>query len=226
MGHQYELFKPVVVPCACCGRNAEFTFKAVSDQVVCEACVRHIGDTPSLQMRREREHILWWQQCETYWHAEHAEEVGRLTATHAAEVNRLEDEATDAKTLVAGLKATVQEEFKLHNPVVATWLDEQAIAEERARTVRARNYIGHLHRVLWHVDTEHHIPEESVEDVCRCGVLAADCPTYQALGPIRDRLYKWEQDQVERVRKRWPHELPSDHPEVKKMEPPRFGSTA
>lgn len=179
-------------------------------------------------MRREREHVQWWQECEAYWHSEHAAEVERLTTQHKAEVTRLQDAVTESKTLVAGLRATVKDEFKLHNPVVATWLDEEALNEEREKTTKARNYIGHLHRALWHVDIEHHIPEDADEDedVCRCGVLASECATFKALDPVRSRLYQWERENVERARNYQPNELPRDHPEMRRFEPPAHGSTA
>ncbi|AKU16606.1 hypothetical protein VV02_13270 [Luteipulveratus mongoliensis] len=131
---------------------------------------------------------------------------------------RLKTDLTTARTFAAALESSVKDGFKLHNPVVATWLDEEAIKEADQRTEKARNYINHLHRVLWRVDEQHHVPEDAPEDVCRCGVAADECPTFRALDQVREKLYKWEREELERLKKGWQHNLPKEHPEVPKYD--------
>lgn len=135
------------------------------------------------------------------------------------EVGALEQEVPSLRERVSDFEGAMLGDLE-SRPVetIAVWFEQTKIAEAEERTKRARNYITFLYRVTWHVDDVHHVDEEN-RDRCMCDETLEHCRTFEAMDPVRGRLYKWETEEVERMKKRLTHSLPDDHPEVQRWEP-------
>jgi hypothetical protein len=219
MAHQYPLHTEVQVPCWCCRRPEWFTFKSGSDQVVCPACLRHLGDGPSRARQRDLDHVKWWEQEMKAARERRKEALQGAELRRQREVAVLEEEVTGLREQVADFQGALLRDLE-SRPVesVAVWFEQTKIAEADERTERARGLISHLFRVLWHVEAAHHVDKHHGER-CTCGLKVEQCHTYKAMEPVLGKLYDWENVQVERIKKGLTHALPADHPEVRKREP-------
>ena len=92
-------------------------------------------------------------------------------------------------------------------------LEIEAAQRERDNSFRSRDRaLG----IIWNLDKLHH-DDEAKENFCTCGRRASQCPEWKVLEETRDFLYKWERQQIDRMKRDLPHGLPEDHPEVLKL---------
>lgn len=219
MAHRYGLYYDLQAQCACCRRMEWFKFKSRHDQVVCPACIRHLGDQPSRVKVRDIEHTKWWVEDVTELKESHRAVVAAADDRRKREVGSLEAKVSALNEQVSDLEGAMLRELE-SRPVesIALWFEQTKIAEADERTTRARGYIKHLYRVLWHVAEAHHVADGD-RDSCSCGLGCDDCQTLAALNPIQSSLNKWEIDELQRMKDGRQHSLPHDHPEVTRHEP-------
>jgi hypothetical protein len=206
------LHQRVMRECLCCHVEQEFVFKSRSDQIVCKSCLRHQGDTTTKAVQRDFDHVKLWQSELAIAREGHAEAIHRLREV----IQDQEERIAESRTKVGDLEAAVREGFQ-NAPLPAVerwWKDEQVTAayQQRDAAYRSRDW---LFRALWAIDNLHH-PEEKHRDQCSCGLRASSCKILIVLDPVTESLIRWEQAQVERLRKGHPESLPDNHPEVLK----------
>ncbi len=221
MAHQHALHRPLRVECLCCRLEQRFTFTARSDQVVCASCIKHVGGTANVALLRDRQHLEMWRAERSLVVDDYSLHVVGLEQTlHERDgaITALNERVSDLEgALQAGLAARPVES-------IAIWLEGTKIAEAEERLDRSRKFIARLFGVLWNVDGAHN-RDEPHDDRCSCGLPEGKCPTLAALDPIRNALYKWEAEQVQRIRNGERHNLPDEHPEVLQHEPWRAKAT-
>jgi len=215
MAHPHALHRPVEVDCTCCRLARRFTFTARSDQVICASCVAHVGDTVSKAVRRDLEHLAMWQADHNIMVLDREQDqVALVQKLHDrdAEITRLTEQICDLRgALSAGVEAAPVDS-------VAHWFEAEKIQEANGRLEVAHAFIARQFGALWNVDEAHHA-DGNASDRCCCGELQGSCRSFQALAAVRDRLYRWEKEQVERIREGLPSALPIEHPEVLKRQP-------
>ncbi len=91
--------------------------------------------------------------------------------------------------------------------LLTRWYEQTKITEAEEKTAKAGRLITHRYGVLLQVDEAHHRDDDNDEN-CSCGTPTSACAVYQALDRVRDRLYKWEKEEVTRARAGQPHSLP------------------
>ncbi len=219
MAHRYQLFREVEARCRCCHRYERLTFTSAYDQVICPRCTSHVGDAPSMVKRRDAEHVTLWESDVASWRQHYEGRILTLQASLRAEEERHAAEITSLNEKVSDLEGALQADLATR-PVesIAKWFEGTKIAEAEERLDRSRKFIARLFGVLWNVDGAHN-RDEGHDDRCWCGLPEAKCRTLAALDPIRNALYKWEAEEVQRIRNGKRHDLPDEHPEVLKHEP-------
>lgn len=59
--HSYPLHRDIEVECECCRLVMPFTLTSRHDQVVCKACIRHVGSSLQKSEQRAGDHLGLWQ---------------------------------------------------------------------------------------------------------------------------------------------------------------------
>lgn len=80
---------------------------------------------------------------------------------------------------------------------------------QRDSAYRSRDYSN---AALWLVLDVHHVDDGDV--LCSCGLRSKDCATWVAVEDVAPNIWRWEREQVDRLRAERPHGLPDAHPEV------------
>ena len=214
MPHAYELHVAVTAPCLCCRAPRRFVFASPSDQVVCPACVNHLGSEKA--ERRDLQHVAMWADLYADQRINHEAEVEGLRATIAG------DTATIAglRAQVAGLTAVAADEFAASPASGVRGLVETEVLTRSARSVELlQRRIDRLMAALWRIDALHHDKSGS-PGTCTCGKLLVACGESRALEPERQVLRDWEGKNVALARDGKRHALPPEHPQSA-QKPPR-----
>lgn len=215
MSHAYALHVAVTAPCLCCRAPREFVFSSPSDQVVCAACVNHLGSAKA--ERRDLEHVAMWERL-------HAD----LLFNHQGEVESLESAARADSETIARLGAQVEQltavaagEFAADDAGDVRGLIENDVTRRAERnTELANRRIDRIMAVLWRFDRLHHENDKKT-GYCTCGKPLTQCAESLALEPERQPLRDWERKNVALARDKKRHGLPPEHPEIEKKLPQR-----
>ena len=103
-------------------------------------------------------------------------------------------------------------------PLVEKWLNGEAVAEARDRRDAAYRARDRAFRAIWSLDRLHGTSERD-ENQCACGKRLSKCREAEALQPVVEVLMRWENDQIDRLRRGLPCGLPQEHPEMQKYGP-------
>jgi len=205
--HAYELHVAVTAPCLCCRAPRRFVFASPSDQVVCPACVNHLGAEKS--ERRDLDHVAMWADLYADQRINHQAEVEGLTSTIAADAESL----AGLRAQVAGLTAVAAGEFADAPASGVRELVQTEVLSRSARSVELlQRRIDRLMVALWRIDALHH-DESGAPGRCTCGKLLATCGESRALEPERQALRDWEGKNVALARAGERNALPPEHPE-------------
>jgi hypothetical protein len=210
--HSYKLYYPVDAECLCCHVIMQFTFRSRSDQVVCASCQRHQGTSAAKLIQRDQDHIGLWRSelgLEKEARAEHVQRLNNTIARRDADIVELRESLSDARGAI---------KTELKNRPVATvmaWIESENIAEALNLRDAAYRSRDHALSVIWHIDRLHHDHDEK-DNHCSCGKGASKCKEHEALERIVEALDRWEESQIDRLKRDLEHGLPRDHPEVLK----------
>jgi uncharacterized membrane-anchored protein len=179
--HPHGQHKEVETECRCCGREERFVFTSPYDQVLCETCKRHTGDTPERMKRRDTDHIRQWRDDLLAWYRHYEDKI----ATMAEKVGGLEERLAE-------------EVANRPKDVVYKHVGQDVLSEARAERDAAYDSRDWAMRALSDINRRH----GEVEDHrCRCGNRLARCRDGQAIGKVSRGLEQWERKQVERLRR-------------------------
>lgn len=59
--HSYPLHREIEVECECCLLVMSFTLTSKHDQVICKACIRHVGNSSRKREQRAGDHLGLWR---------------------------------------------------------------------------------------------------------------------------------------------------------------------
>ena len=203
MPHAYELHVDVTAQCLCCLAPRTFRFASATDQVVCAACVNHLGTDKS--ERRDREHVVMWANLLADQQVNHQVEVERLAGALAGEtaaVAALREQSADLTAVVAGEFAAGGVRELLENDTVRR-------ADRSTELVNRRN--DRIMAVLWRLERLHH-ENDSNSGACACGKPLLKCPDFAAIEPERQSVRDWEKKNVALAAEGKRHALPAEHP--------------
>lgn len=224
MKHHYPTFKTIALECSCCGITQDFFFRSALEPVICKHCQAHQSVDDAV--RRDRDHVKWWTGVLRLTRRRNLDrfEQARLQQKSALEAKDAELAKKDER--IEALQRSVVDQFStLPDETVQRLVEQSLIDQEREATRKARGLIGRQMRLLWQLDYGHRLDEGDPER-CGCGRPASACPDAELLAPERQRLYEWERVQVSRLHEDERHELPDNHPEVKRLQPWRSDKTA
>ena len=208
MAHPYELHVDVVAPCLCCRAPREFRFASASDQVVCAACVNHLGEAKS--QRRDADHVTMWEAL--YADAQRLSTSAATDAAAAAE----RDAATIAelRSQASGLTAVVAGEFAgADAPGVRELLETDVVRRAERNTELANRRTDRLMAALSRIDRLHH-DDTAKPGYCSCGRATAACPESIAIDSQRQAVRDWEARNVTLLQRGERHALDDTHPLV------------
>jgi len=164
-------------------------------------------------LQRDSDHInLWRSELQLEQEARTAErrQAKASAESREAELLRMRQELSDMR---GALKADLDA-----RPVasVEKWyqgLEIQTALQEKEQAYRSRD---NALSIIWNLDKLHH-DHPSKDHYCSCDKRTSQCEEWKVLERTRAFLYKWEDQQVQRLKKDLPHGLPDDHPEVLKL---------
>lgn len=197
MPHPHTLHVAIEAECYCCGALQRFTFTSPNDQVVCAACVHHLGAAKA--EKRDRDHVRIWST--------------RLAASEAA-LGELTDlttaAAATAEITVVGLRATVTELTRLvagdfrassegpaaNGGAVRSYLQNELVQRAERNTDLANRRTDRMTAVLWQIEQLHRsmpAPASGLRTapLCTCGRNTARCPEWAAIEPQRVAILDW-----------------------------------
>jgi hypothetical protein len=208
VAHPYELHVDVVAPCLCCRAPRGFRFASASDQVVCAACVNHLGEAKA--QRRDTDHVAMWEAL--YAETTRAAATAAADAASAAE----RDAATIAglRSQASGLTAVVAGEFAgADAPGVRELLETDVVRRAERNTELANRRTDRLMGALWRIDRLHH-DDPATHGACSCGRPVATCPESLAIDSQRQAVRDWEARNVVLLQRGERHALDDSHPLV------------
>jgi hypothetical protein len=218
VAHPYELHVDVVAPCLCCRAPRTFRFASASDQVVCAACINHLGDAKAL--RRDADHVAMWEALFADAQARAARaaaDAATAAGSDAATIAELREQA-------AGLTAVVAGEFAgADAPGVRGMLENDVVRRAERNTELANRRSDRLMAVLWNLADLHH-DDPAKPGHCSCGRPTARCPESLALEPQRQAVREWEAKNAALLERGERHALGDAHPLVvakRGQRPPR-----
>jgi hypothetical protein len=213
MPHAYALHQDVTAPCLCCRAPRVFHFTSASDQVVCAACVSHLGAAKA--ERRDAEHVEMWAELYSVEQNAHGDDVERLESTVAA----ADSEAARLAEQVAQLTAVAAGDFAAAEVGgVRDLIENDVVRRAERNTELANRRIDRLMAALWRIDAVHH-PQIDHPELCSCGEPGGRCPESLALEPERRALREWERRNVALAAEGSRHGLPAEHPAVAQGSP-------
>lgn len=189
--------------CQCCFRTWSLTSQGEppsgsraglpgTSPPICVDCFRHYNRRGADAVeRRDQEHKIQWANSL-------ASLVRQHQNLHAFEVDRL-------NARIAELEAELQERPER---IVHENLDRQTVQDaqdERERALRSRDA---AYQTLVEIRLAH---REGEKGKCRCGRRLSQCRVVEILQNFPP-LERWEERQVERLRKGLQHRLPDGHP--------------
>lgn len=204
--HSYRLHHPVIAECLCCRRSVAFRFKSKSDQVVCEDCLKHIGDGLTKAKQRDADHVRLWFADAVHSRAESARQI----SLRDGRIAELQGEVNELKSRNEELGVALLGDLRRNPEALRQLVTEHFLAEtyeERQRAYRARD---RAMRELFRVYNLHH---EVERQECVCGKPIDRCDVGTLIEENVSWLREWERNQIERARKNLPHGLPYEHPE-------------
>ena len=210
--HGHQLQRPVTATCLCCQVDYVFTFKSSSDHVLCRGCERHQGDSKAKLQLKDRDHVaLWRSEVQLQ-----AEEAAEREAVLESQVKSLKGELTEMRVEASDLRETVRRGFN-EAPVLAVekWLAGEAVNDAHDRRDAAYRTRDRALRAIWALDRLHRASERD-EHQCVCGTRMSKCREAAVLEAMTEALWRWESDQIDRLRRGLACGLPDDHPEVRK----------
>jgi hypothetical protein len=208
VAHPYELHIDVVAPCLCCRAPRSFRFASASDQVVCTACVNHLGEAKA--QRRDLDHVAMWEAL--YAEAQRASTSAAADAASAAE--RDATTIAELRSQASGLTAVVAGEFAgADAPGVRELLETDVVRRAERNTELANRRTDRLMGALWRIDRLHH-DDEARAGHCSCGRPVAKCPESLAIDAQRQAVHDWETRNVALLQRGERHALDDTHPLV------------
>lgn len=148
---------------------------------------------------------------------EHATAYAELDQRRRRAVEERDQKVADLRAEIEDLRAVIRAGVENAPwPTVEHWYQSEQVTDATRKRDSAYRSRDHAFRALWFIDQVHH------EDVgganhCTCGAPAELCKMFTALEPVRDALYKWENQQIDRLRSDREHGLPHEHPEVLRL---------
>lgn len=210
MPHAYELHVEVSAPCLCCRAPRRFVFASPSDQVVCAACVNHLGSDKA--ERRDSEHVVMWADLYADQQINHQAEVERFAAQIATD----DASITQLRAEVAGLTAVAAGEFAdTAAGGVRQLIENEVLTRAGRSTELLQRRIDRLMAVLWKIEALHHDNDKKI-GYCTCGKPLINCGESLALESERQSLRDWERKNLALARTGKRHALPPEHPESAK----------
>lgn len=207
--HSHPLHRDVVVACECCRLAQPFWLTSKHDQVICKACVRHVGSSSQKTEQRAADHLGLWHSELTLLMDER-DDLRRRLSRERAEARR---EQLRMQGEIDRLTGEIGRGLSDASPADVRQLMAQAVVRdaEKARDTSYRSR-DRVYQLLWHLD-EKHRPDERGES-CVCGQRR--CSVLDVLGDDdRQDLYRWERRNVYRSKKGYPHGLPREHPDYR-----------
>lgn len=212
--HAYPLQRPVTVECHCCRVEHEFMFTSKWDQVICRSCVKHQGNTAEKAGRRDFDHVNLWHSEMAITKEEHAAAWAELNERRRQADEERDQKITDLHAQIEDLRAVIRAGVENAPwPTVEHWYQSEQVADATRKRDSAYRSRDRAFRALWFIDQVHH-EDAGRANYCACGNRAEKCQVLDALEPVRDALYKWENQQIDRLRSDREHGLPHEHPEV------------
>lgn len=200
-----------MIQCACC-----FLFKfeapvSPTDKAphVCPDCVRHYGRHD----RMNADHLEAWQ--------EHHKTVvtdlrGRLRHHIEAEQAAVQLAEDRRIALSDATRAYADGFFSADN--VGPELRKALASDVNEKNLNlARSAFRLRDRVMNVVLAIADLHDERADGRCRCGSAIAKCAEYQSIRSELPDAFKWENEQIRRMRDGLDHGLRKDHPEAKKF---------
>jgi len=208
VAHPYELHTAVVAPCLCCRAPREFRFASASDQVVCAACVNHLGEAKA--QRRDTDHVTMWEAL----HTEVVREAAAAAADAASVAERDAATIAELRSQASGLTAVVAGEFAgADAPGVRELLETDVVRRAERNTELANRRTDRLMSALWRIDRLHH-DDASKPGFCSCGRSTAACQESLAIDSQRQAVRDWEAKNVALLQRGERHALDATHPLV------------
>jgi len=208
VAHPYELHIDVVAPCLCCRAPRSFRFASASDQVVCSACVNHLGEAKA--QRRDSDHVAMWEALYT----EALRESSAAAADAAAAAQRDAATIAELRSQASGLTAVVAGEFAgADTPGVRELLETDVVRRAERNTELANRRTDRLMGALWRIDLLHH-DDAAKAGFCSCGRAVAKCPESLAIDAQRQAVRDWEARNVALLQRGERHALDDAHPLV------------
>lgn len=207
--HSYPLHKDIEAECACCRLVQSFKLTSKHDQVICKACIRHVGSSSHNREQRAGDHLGLWQS-----------ELKLLAGERDLLRRKLREERVAARQEHSRLQGEVDRLTE----AIARGLSDASPADVRhlmtqkvvrdAEDARDAAYRSRdrVYQLMWRLDEKHRPEERGGPCVCsqdRCPVLDV------VVDADREDLYAWERRNVERSKRGYPHGLPQDHPDYR-----------
>lgn len=207
--HSYPLHRDIEVACECCRLTQTFRLTSKHDQVICKACVRHVGSSSQKTEQRAGDHQgLWLSELNLITEAR-----DQLRSVLRKERLAAQKEQLRLQGEVDRLTEAITSGLSDASPADVRQLMTQQVVrdaeEARNAAYRSRDRIYHL---LWRLDEKHRPEEPGGSCVCS----QDQCPVLDVVDDAdREDLYAWERRNVERSKRGYPHGLPQDHPDYR-----------
>ncbi len=210
MSHPYPLHDNVEAECRCCLASKPFTFRSPSDQVVCPACVHHLGSEKAA--RRDAEHLAMWSELFASERSAHE---------HSASAARASVAEKDAALLalrsqLEQLGDSIASQFeRAPTGAARAMLDTEVLKRTERQTELAYRRLDRTMAALWRIDVMHH-DNRARPGHCVCGRATAGCAEGMAIDGERQELRGWENRNLQLLAAGKRHGLPAEHPAVVK----------
>lgn len=192
--HSYPLHRNIDVECECCRLIQPFNLTSKHDQVICKACVRHVGSSVQKTEQRSRDHLgLWCSEVQML--TEERDELRRSLAEERIAANQTR---VQLQGEVDRLTGAIAQGLSDTSPADVQHLMTQKVVQdaEGARDAAYRSR-DRIYQLLWHLDGKHR-PEDRGGS-CVCGQRR--CTVLDVIGDDeRADLYNWERRNIERSR--------------------------
>lgn len=201
--------------CPCCQRRVRSHLaRGVDGRNVCESCRTTEHRTPE---GKDRVHLYLWKRDFQNLGIKAKARIDEVEASAAAQKSELDERS----------RAIARQNTELREQIAANFADDisdslkvllqsTALTQAENEKDRAHSRENEVLSILLLDIEPHHRGKRGPVSKCRCGVLTAECPEWQAIEPLREQLQVWEKKQLQRMSEGKHFGLPYRHPEVQK----------
>lgn len=207
--HDHLLHRDIEAECECCRLMQPFRLTSKHDQVICKACVRHVGSSLEKTEQRSKDHLGLWRS-EVQILTEVRDELRRTLGQERAAAKQARDQMQGE---ITRLTEAITQGLSDTSPAdVQRLMTQQVVRDAEGARDAAYRSRDRVYQLLWRLD-EKHRPGGGT-DSCVCG--QSRCPVLEVVDDeAREDLYSWERRNIERSKKGYPHGLPNDHPDYR-----------